>query len=171
MLVFALCQIVEAQNRTQIVYKNRAGANTINPSYNEPLPVHDSTKSGYTTLFNATLLDNAPTADTTDAFFVGDKKKVGFTFYYNETDTSTIVSGALKLEVSPNGTTWYAYDCVFDGSGTDGPVATISYTSDATDYFYLPEGMSAQYVRAILTGTGTTATLTIAGTLIAYWQK
>lgn len=204
-LFFVFSTFVEAQNRTQIVYKKKDGSFAINPSYTEPFPVLDSTlvtklndliadldslldaisgnelqvdivslptiESGDSTLFSATLLDDSPTADTTDAFFIGDKKKISFTSYYNETEVDTTVQGALTLQVSPDGTNWYAYDLIFDGSGTDGPVASFTYTADATDFFYLPEGVTAQYIRAIITGTLTDANDTIAQTLIVYWQE
>lgn len=220
-LFFIISTIVEAQTRFQIVYKNKAGALAINPSYTEPFPVLDSVlvtklndviaaidsmldavsgnefqvdivgsipagnnnignvdiaslptiESGDSTLFSAALLDDSPTADTTAAFFIGDKRKVSFTAYYNETEVDTTVQGVLTLQVSPDGTTWYPYDIIFDASGTDGPVASITYTADGYDFFYLPEGVTVQYIRAIITGALTDANDTIAFTLIAYWQK
>lgn len=156
-------------NANEVVVKSiTAGNNNIGNVDIVSLP---TIESGDSTLFSATVLDDSPTADTTDAYFIGDKRKVSFTAYYNETESDTTVQGVLTLQVSPDGTNWYPYDLIFDGSGTDGPVASFTYTADAYDFFYLPEGVTVQYVRAIITGAATDATNTIAFTLIAYWQE
>jgi len=125
---------------------------------------------GSQTLFNAITLDDAPTADTSAAYFIGDKNKVGFSLNYNETETGGGVSGTLTLEVSPDSSTWYAFDIILDGAGLDAPNANLVYSTDATDYFYIPNFVTAGYIRAIFTGTATDADDTILITVVLHWQ-
>ena len=125
---------------------------------------------GNTTLINASQLDDDPTADTSNAFLMGNKNKIGISVNYDETEVGGGVSGTLTLQVSPDSTNWYAFDVILDGNGTDAPNASISYTSDATDYVYLPRFATAVYLRAIFTGTNTDTDDTIVVTVDLYWQ-
>ena len=124
---------------------------------------------GSQTLINAVQLDDSPTSVTSAAYLIGNKNKIGFSLVYDETEVGG-VSGTLTLEVSPDSSTWYAFDIILDGAGLDAPNASLAYTEDATDYFYLPNFITAGYIRAKFVGTGVDADDTIIITVILHWQ-
>lgn len=121
-----LCTVAEAQSKTQIVYKNRAGATTINPSQTEPLPVSEPAilyyKSAYTTTVSTEV--DTITAPTGTAY--------SWSFSITPNDT---------LEYSVNGN--FANPIKIITAGTDG------FTNFSVTNF------PAVYIRRVGTGTVT----------------
>ena len=104
------------------------------------------------------VLDDAPTSVTSDSFRIGGMDKVSFGISVTKTSTPTNV--IFTVEVSPDGgTTWLSYDKLLDGSGTDAPVASITYTDTAEDVCSMSPEDVFDLARVIFTGTGTTSSL------------
>jgi len=148
----------------QVIYGADLSTGTISTSPVSKAP----NPNGYTQIIDTTL-DDDPTTITSSAFFIGDKTKVSFILSYDETEVGNSVSGTLTLEVSPDNSTWYDFDCIFDHTGV--PVASIAYTADAEDVFYLSDSCNFPYVRATFAGTNTDADDTIVIDIFICWQK
>jgi len=110
----------------------------------------------YKKLVDGIVLDDAPTSVTSDAFQISNLKRVSFGISVTKTASPTNV--IFTLEVSPDGgTTWLSYDKLLDGSGTDAPVGSITYTDTAEDVVAMSPEDLFQLARVIFTGTGTTS--------------
>lgn len=112
-----------------------------------------NTSYGSVTLIDQ-LLDDSPTS-ITGARKIGDKNKVSFILNYDETEVGNSVSGAVTFQVSADSSNWYAYDIIYDHTGSI--VSSINYTADGSDVFYLPEIVAFPYIKLTFTGTNTDA--------------
>lgn len=109
-----------------------------------------------TTVISSTLLDNSPTAVTSDAVKIDDADKVSFFVSYDETEVGNSISAAVTVQISYDGTNWLSasfYD--YAGGSTLQTSETIS--ADGRYYFWFNPDLAAPYVRVIITATNTDA--------------
>lgn len=116
--------------------------------------------AGSHTLFNSDTLDASPTSIVSDTVDISTYRNISFGAIYDETEVGG-VSEALTIEigvtVSSDSITWFDYDIIMDANGTDAPQASVSFTADDEDFFYLPGELVGEKLRATITGTGTDA--------------
>ena len=116
------------------------------------------------------LLDASPTSITSDSIHIGAWDKIAFAVKYDETEVGGGVSAVLTVEIG-DGDTWFDYDILFDKNGTDGPSANIAFTADDEYFFYLPPGVTGQWLRVTVTGTGTDADDLVQINVTMFMQK
>jgi len=87
---------------------------------------------------------------------VSDYDKIAFFVDYDETDTDTVVSVAVTVDISHDGTNWIDADFSdFGGAGETSETLSV----DGYWYCWLDDNMQLPYVRLSISATGTTDTL------------
>lgn len=100
-------------------------------------------------------LDADPTSYTSAAIALNGAQRVGFYWTYDETEVGGI-SAALTLEVSPNGTTWFAAS-FYDVAGGATLQTSETLTADGSYICWLDPKMPFPYARVKITATGSDA--------------
>lgn len=127
---------------------------------------HSPTSS---TPINAVTLDADPTSVTSAAIALNGAQRVGFYWTYDETQVGATVSGALTLQVSPDGTNWFAAN-FYDVAGGATLQTGETLSTDGSYICWLDPNMPFGYVRAIVTGTNTDADDVILTTVKVYFD-
>ena len=126
-----------------------------------PIAYASPTPNGYTKLLEETI-DDDPTEAYSEAFYVGDKRKVTFIARDAETagsDDSTVTVTILidVPEANLTRANLDAVDVLMASGGTDAPVSSIAFTASGSNVFYLPQDVTIPYIVAKVTGTTTDA--------------
>lgn len=107
-------------------------------------------------------LDDSPTSQAATYDFQG-VTPTRVSLYLQIVKASTPTNVILTVELSPDdGQTLIDYDKLLTEAGTDGPVASVTYTATGDDVVSLSPEDVLDYLRVLMTGTGTDATKTFA---------
>jgi hypothetical protein len=121
----------------------------ISPVFADVIPVT-------TIISGTTVIDADPTSLTSDVVRVATgASNLAFLVTYDETETGGI-SAAVTLEMSFDGTTFYAAS-FFDVAGGATLQTTETLTADGAYYFWVNSALCAPYYRVKVTATGSDA--------------
>jgi hypothetical protein len=112
-------------------------------------------------LINVTL-DDSPTSLAGVFDFQGVTPR-RVSLYVQIVKSSTPTNVVLSVEFSPDdGQTLISYDKLLTDAGTDAPAASVTYTATEDDVVSLSPEDVLDYIRVLVTATGTDATKTFA---------
>jgi hypothetical protein len=107
-------------------------------------------------------LDDSPTSQAGVFDFQGITPR-RVSLYVQIVKSSTPTNVVLSVELSPDdGQTLISYDKLLTDAGTDAPAASVTYTATANDVVSLSPEDVLDYIRVLMTATGTTSTKTFA---------
>jgi hypothetical protein len=122
-----------------------------------------------TTPISAQLLDADPTSVTSSKVNISNYGRLGVYTTYDETEVGG-VSAALTLQVSPNGTNWFAAP-FFDTAGGATPQTSENFTADGSHVAWFDSNIPFNYARAIMTCTGCDADDTVTTSVYFYIDR
>lgn len=122
------------------------------------------------TAVDAITLDDAPTSVTSAAVTISEYQRVGIFWTYDETEVGGGVEGALTIQVSPDGTTYFSAP-FFDTAGGDTPQTSETLSADGSYICWFDSNIPFAYLKAIVTGTATDADDTILTSVYIYADK
>ncbi|KKN83856.1 hypothetical protein LCGC14_0295090 [marine sediment metagenome] len=107
-------------------------------------------------------LDDVPTSQAATHDFQGVTPR-RVTLYLQIVKTNAPTNVILTVEFSPDdGQTLIDYDKLLTEAGTDGPVASVTYTVTGDDVVSMAPEDVLDYIKVTMTGTGTTPSATFA---------